>query len=59
VTARRGEADAETITPWTSDMRDLAGYPLVQWEVRFDIGSDFDEVPFLAVDRLVVRFRVE
>jgi len=53
--------DPTTLTAWVSDLRDLSGYPLIRFQVTFDIGKDTVTYPFgansfrPAVDTLRVR----
>lgn len=36
---RPGEADPATITEWTSDISEIDGFPLVRYEVRFELSD--------------------
>jgi hypothetical protein len=53
--------DPATLTAWVSDLRDLSGYPLIRFQVTFDLGVKLQQYPFSAdsfrpaVDRLRVR----
>ncbi len=38
--------DPDTLTEWVSDLRELSGYPLVRFQVVFDLGTDVDLFPF-------------
>ncbi len=55
--------DPDTLTQWVSDLRELSGYPLVRFQVVFDLGAEPEIYPFgpdslrPAVDR--VRLRTE
>lgn len=57
--------DPDTITPWVTDVDQLRGFTMIQWEVRFDIGgrSAFtldpaDDPPAPGVDNLRIRYRI-
>jgi len=39
------EPDPTTITEWVTDVTDLNGFQMVQWEVRFDIGDEITRDP--------------
>ncbi len=64
--ANPNQPDESTITPWTADVTDLNGLPMIQWEVRFDIGTDIPtfvsdanpDPPMPAVDDIRVSFQV-
>lgn len=53
--------DVATLTTWTADLRELTGYPLVRFQVVFDVGVDLTNYPFgvdskrPAVDQVRVR----
>lgn len=53
--------DATSLTEWVSDLRELSGYPLVRFQVVFDLAKDPVTFPFgvdsfrPAVDRVRVR----
>jgi hypothetical protein len=38
--------DVQTITPWVSDLTELSGYPLIRFQVSFDLGQDLEGFPF-------------
>jgi hypothetical protein len=55
--------DPDTLTGWVSDLRALSGYPLVRFQVVFDVSKDHNLYPFSAnsmrpaVDRVRMRVR--
>jgi len=55
--------DPDTLTAWVSDLRELSGYPLVRFQVAFDVSKDQDLYPFSvdslrpSVDRVRLRAR--
>ena len=55
--------DATTLTSWVSDLRELSGYPLIRFQVTFNLAANPAVYPFgadsfrPAVDRVRVRAR--
>jgi len=55
--------DPDTLSAWVSDVRELSGYPLVRFQVVFDVSVDSDLYPFNvnsmrpAVDELRMRVK--
>ncbi len=53
--------DSTTLTGWVSDLRELSGYPLIRFQVAFDLSADVNNYPFgvgsfrPAVDRVRIR----
>jgi len=53
--------DADTLTGWVSDLRQLSGYPLIRFQVVFNLAADSGQYPFgvgsfrPAVDRVRMR----
>lgn len=62
---RPNHPDPDSISPWYSDISQLDGMPMIQWEVRFDIGGaasitidPANDPPAPGVDDIRVRFRI-
>jgi hypothetical protein len=55
--------DPDTLTEWTSDLSEVSGYPLVRFQVAFNVSKDPELYPFSinsmrpAVDRVRIRAR--
>jgi hypothetical protein len=41
-------ADPSSMTEWTPRLSELSGYPLLRFQVTFDVGADLDAFPFEA-----------
>lgn len=55
--------DPTSIGPWVADIADVNGYPMIQWETRFNIGTAIgndpaDDPPMPGVDDIRVGFSV-
>jgi hypothetical protein len=58
--ANPNNPDAATITPWVAVVGQLNGLPMIQYEVRMDIGDNVQDFPPApGVDDLRIRFRTE
>ena len=53
--------DPDTLTEWTTDLSQLSGYPLIRFQVVFDVSKDHELYPFSinsmkpAVDNVRIR----
>ena len=58
------QPDPQTITEWFADITQLNGYPMLQWEVRFNMSGDGITIneeldpPTPGIDDVRVRFRI-
>ena len=53
--------DPDTLTDWTTDLSQLSGYPLIRFQVVFDVSKNPEQFPFNvnsmrpAVDNVRIR----